>query len=67
LQEIVASDRLDFFPLAPLAYNGKADSLWQLVVLQGAVGECARADVLAYAAPTYYGMLVAEVRSQTAA
>ena len=61
LQEIVASDRLDFFPLADLADPGKADSLWQLVVLQGAVGEEARADVLAYAAPTYYGMLVAEI------
>ena len=45
--------------------TAKADSLWQLLVLQGAVGETARADVLAYAAPTYYGMLVAEV--QTAA
>jgi aromatic ring-opening dioxygenase LigB subunit len=31
------------------------------------MGETARADVLAYAAPTYYGMLVAEVGSQTAA
>ena len=62
LQEIVASDRLDFFPLSELAEPGKADSLWQLVVLQGAVGEAARADVLAYAAPTYYGMLVAEIR-----
>ena len=61
LQEIVASDRLDFFSLAELAADGKADSLWQLVVLQGAVGEAARADVLAYAAPTYYGMLVAEI------
>jgi aromatic ring-opening dioxygenase LigB subunit len=61
LQKIVASDRLDFFPLAALAEQGKADSLWQLLVLQGAVGEAARADVLAYAAPTYYGMLVAEV------
>jgi aromatic ring-opening dioxygenase LigB subunit len=61
LQEIVASDRLDFFPLASLAEDGKADSLWQLLVLQGAVGEAAQADVLAYAAPTYYGMLVAEV------
>jgi aromatic ring-opening dioxygenase LigB subunit len=67
LQEIVASDRLDFFPLAELAEPGKADSLWQLVVLQGAMGEKARADVLAYAAPTYYGMLVAEVEAQTAA
>ena len=67
LQEIVASDRLDFLPLAELAGPGKADSLWQLLVLQGAVGEAARADVLAYAAPTYYGMLVAEVEVQTAA
>jgi aromatic ring-opening dioxygenase LigB subunit len=67
LQQIVASDRLDFFPLAELAEPGKADSLWQLLVLQGAVGETARADVLAYAAPTYYGMLVAEVEAPTAA
>ena len=65
LQEILASDRLDFLPLAELVEAGKADSLWQLLVLQGAVGETARADVLAYAAPTYYGMLVADV--QTAA
>ena len=61
LQEILASDRLDFRPLAELVEDGKADSLWQLLVLQGAVGVAARADVLAYAAPTYYGMLVAEV------
>ena len=67
LQEILASERLDFLPLADLVENGKADSLWQLLVLQGAVGEDARADVLAYAAPTYYGMLVAEVESQSAA
>jgi aromatic ring-opening dioxygenase LigB subunit len=65
LQEILASDRLDFLPLAEIVEPAKADSLWQLLVLQGAVGETARADVLAYAAPTYYGMLVAEV--QTAA
>jgi aromatic ring-opening dioxygenase LigB subunit len=65
VQEILASDRLDFLPLAELVEPAKADSLWQLLVLQGAVGEGAWADVLAYAAPTYYGMLVAEV--QTAA
>ncbi len=65
LQEILASDRLDFLPLAEIVEPAKADSLWQLLVLQGAVGEGARADVLAYAAPTYYGMLVAQV--QTAA
>ena len=67
LQEILASDRMDFLPLAELVEAGKADSLWQLLVLQGAVGEDARADVLAYAAPTYYGMLVADVSVQTAA
>jgi len=61
LQAILASERLDFLPLADLVESGKADSLWQLLVLQGAVGETARADVLAYAAPTYYGMLVAEL------
>jgi aromatic ring-opening dioxygenase LigB subunit len=65
VQEILVSDRMDFRPLAALVEKGKADSLWQLLVLQGAVGETAHADVLAYAAPTYYGMLVAEV--QTAA
>jgi aromatic ring-opening dioxygenase LigB subunit len=65
LQEILTGDRLDFVPLAELAEPAKADSLWQLLVLQGAVGETTRADVLAYAAPTYYGMLVAEI--QTAA
>jgi aromatic ring-opening dioxygenase LigB subunit len=61
LQEILASGPLDFLPLAELVEAARADSLWQLLVLQGAVGESARADVLAYAAPTYYGMLVAEV------
>ncbi len=61
LQEILSSDRLDFLPLAELVEPAKADSLWQLLVLQGAIGESARADVLAYAAPTYYGMLVAEI------
>jgi aromatic ring-opening dioxygenase LigB subunit len=61
LQQILASDRMDFEPLAEFVENGTADSLWQLLVLQGAVGEAARADVLAYAAPTYYGMLVATI------
>jgi aromatic ring-opening dioxygenase LigB subunit len=61
LQEILASGRLDFMPLAELVDDAKADSLWQLVVLQGAVGEGARAEVLAYARASYYGMLVAEI------
>lgn len=62
LEGILASGRLDFRPLAELVEDAKADSLWQLLVLQGAVGGEARAEVLAAAAPTYYGMVVAEVR-----
>jgi aromatic ring-opening dioxygenase LigB subunit len=61
LQEILGSGRLEFEPLAELVDAAKADSLWQLLVLQGAMGEEARAELLAYASPTYYGMLVAEV------
>jgi aromatic ring-opening dioxygenase LigB subunit len=61
LQEILRSGRLDFVPLAEHVQAAKADSLWQLLVLQGAVGEAARAELLAYAAPGYYGMAVAEV------
>jgi aromatic ring-opening dioxygenase LigB subunit len=61
LLQILASERLDFLPLAEFVDDGKADSLWQLLVLQGAVGEGARADLLAYARRSYFGMLVAEV------
>jgi aromatic ring-opening dioxygenase LigB subunit len=61
VQAILRSDRLDFLPLAADVDAAKADSLWQLLVLQGALGEDARAELLAYAAPTYYGMAVAEV------
>ncbi len=62
LQRILASDRLDFRPLDELVDDAKADSLWQLLVLQGAAGETARADVLAYVAQSYFGMLVAQVQ-----
>ncbi len=61
LLEILASERLDFLPLAELVEDGKADSLWQLLVLQGALGEGAAVDLLAYARRSYFGMLVAEV------
>jgi len=61
LLEILASGRLDFLPLAEHAEDGKADSLWQLLVLQGALGEGAHVDMLAYARRSYFGMLVAEV------
>jgi aromatic ring-opening dioxygenase LigB subunit len=58
--ELLDSQPLDFTPLAELVEAAKADSLWQLV-LQGAVPGAA--ELLAYAAPTYYGMAVAVVRS----
>jgi aromatic ring-opening dioxygenase LigB subunit len=48
----------DFRPLAGLVDAAKADSLWQLLVLQGALGD-RPLELLAYAAPTYYGMAVA--------
>jgi aromatic ring-opening dioxygenase LigB subunit len=50
----------DFRPLAELVGDAKADSLWQLLVLQGASGG-RPLELLAYAAPTYYGMAVAVV------
>ena len=61
LQEILGAQSLDFSPLAELAADAKADSLWQLLVLQGAVGRQARTELIHYAAPTYYGMAVATV------
>jgi aromatic ring-opening dioxygenase LigB subunit len=57
--ELLAAEPLDFRPLAELVEPAKADSLWQLLVLQGAVS--GPAELLAYAAPTYYGMAVAVV------
>ena len=49
----------DFLPLADIVEAAKADSLWQLLVLQGAVGGRG-GRLLAYAAPSYYGMAVAD-------
>ncbi|MFN2452307.1 MAG: hypothetical protein ABR541_08140 [Candidatus Dormibacteria bacterium] len=43
-----------------------ADSWWQMVMLHGAAGPGARCELLAYEAPTYYGMLCAEVVPLTA-
>lgn len=60
-RELAAAEPLDFRPLARHVADAKADSLWQLLVLQGAVAGRGL-DLLAYAAPTYYGMAVALVR-----
>jgi aromatic ring-opening dioxygenase LigB subunit len=59
LRELLELPQLDFMPLAELVAPAKADSLWQLLVLQGAAGAGARLELLHYAAPTYYGMAVA--------
>ena len=61
LVDILRSERLDFLPLAEHVEAAKADSLWQLLILQGAMEEDAHVDLLGYAAPSYYGMAVAEV------
>jgi len=57
--ELLEREPLDFRPLVDHVTDAKADSLWQLLVLQGAVK--GKAELLAYAAPTYYGMAVAVV------
>jgi aromatic ring-opening dioxygenase LigB subunit len=58
--DIVRENRLgDLLELEELAGRGKADSLWQMVVLHGALGDAWRAELLSYEAPTYFGMLVA--------
>ena len=56
-QELVVREPLDFRPLGELVEAAKADSLWQLLVLQGAFH--GPLELLAYAAPSYYGMAVA--------
>jgi aromatic ring-opening dioxygenase LigB subunit len=56
--DLLRKQPLDFRPLAGLVDDAKADSLWQLLVFQGAVG-ARPVELLAYAAPTYYGMAVA--------
>ncbi|MDX6485310.1 MAG: hypothetical protein QOF43_463 [Gaiellaceae bacterium] len=56
-QALLSAKPLDFTPLGELVAAAKADSLWQLLVLQGSLD--AELELLAYAAPSYYGMAVA--------
>lgn len=42
-----------------LIEDAKPDSLWQLLMLHGALGDGWHAELLSYEAPTYYGMLCA--------
>jgi aromatic ring-opening dioxygenase LigB subunit len=58
--ELVSRGRLgDAVLLEPIVEAAKADSLWQLLVLHGALGDGFRAELLSYEAPTYFGMLCA--------
>ena len=41
------------------AVQAKADSYWQMVMLNGAIGDDWRAEFLSYEHPTYFGMLCA--------
>ncbi len=60
LLQLLESNRLDgIADLAERAEPAKADSLWQLVMLRGALGDDFDCDVLTYEAPTYFGMLCA--------
>jgi aromatic ring-opening dioxygenase LigB subunit len=58
-QELLGAEPLDFMPLARLVADAKADSLWQLLMLQGALP--GKGELFVYEAPTYYGMAVAVV------
>ena len=44
-------------------YDALADSLWQMLMLHGALGDGFRAELLSYEAPTYFGMLDRRVRA----
>ena len=58
--ELVRENRLgELDGLAELVDAAKADSLWQLAVLHGALGEDFDVELLAYETPTYFGMLCA--------
>ena len=41
------------------AADALADSLWQMLMLRGALGDGFRAELISYEAPTYFGMLTA--------
>ena len=58
--ELVRDDRLSDLPeLEAIVAAASADSLWQMVVLHGALGDGFRSELLSYERPTYFGMLCA--------
>lgn len=59
--ELVKANRLSALAQMDPAFpvQAKADSYWQMLMLNGAIGDTWRADFLSYAHPTYFGMLCA--------
>ncbi len=58
--ELVRENRLGDLPeLEAIVGDASADSLWQMVVLHGALGDGFRSELLSYDRPTYFGMLCA--------
>jgi len=58
--ELVRDNRLaDALALEGIVEAASADSLWQLLVLHGALGETFDVDLLSYERPAYFGMLCA--------
>jgi aromatic ring-opening dioxygenase LigB subunit len=53
--DLAALPRLD--PV--LISDAKCDSWWQMLMLQGALGDGWRGEMLSYEVPTYFGMLCA--------
>jgi aromatic ring-opening dioxygenase LigB subunit len=58
--ELVRENRLeDLAALESIVDAASADSLWQLVLLHGALGDGFDVELLSYECPTYFGMLCA--------
>ncbi len=58
--ELIRENRLgDAVGLGTIVDLAKADSLWQLLMLHGALGNEFEAHLLSYDVPTYFGMLCA--------
>jgi aromatic ring-opening dioxygenase LigB subunit len=58
--ELVRENTLaDVLSLEAIVEAASADSLWQLAMLHGALGDGFRVDLLSYERPTYFGMLCA--------
>jgi aromatic ring-opening dioxygenase LigB subunit len=58
--DLVRANRLENLPeLEPIVTAASADSLWQMVMLHGVLGDDFDAELLSYERPTYFGMLCA--------